>query len=652
MRTSTHSGTMRTLRFVFGLLALVAIATPRLSGQVDSGRFVLHKFMQPIGEERYQVVRDSGLTLTTNFEFTDRGTRVPLTATLTARPDYTPRHFEIKGKTSRQSSIDTAVTVDDRSGRVFTIAGYAPVAMQEALLRFWATHGKPDSLATLPSGVVRIALRGLDTLPPAQGRLQVVLKRFGIAGLIWGRETAWTDDSMRLVALVTTDAEFDHFEAVRDGYEDALPRFVTRAAADGAAALNELTSLSTSDTGDFALVGGTVIDATGALPVSDAVVLVRGGRIAAVGPRGKVQVPKGTARVDVAGKFILPGLWDMHAHYEQVEWGPIYLAAGVTTARDVGNELDFIAGVRQAIASGHGIGPRLFLAGVIDGAGPRAIGVEQAATPEEGVSWVRRYHDAGFDQIKIYSSITLPVLGAITRTAHGLGMTVTGHIPNGLTVYQGVDSGMDQVNHIHYIYDMVRPGGADFDLHGPATRQALDFLVAHHTVVDPTVALMELFSHPARQAIMDFEPGAAKVAPELASPLAHTGVPAEREAAATRQLQAFLQLIGALHKAGVPIVAGTDQAVPGYSLHREIELYAQAGFTPLEAIQAATLVPARVMGVEREVGTVTAGKRADLIVVDADPLQNVANLRRISLVVTNGHRFTPAPLWRSVGFTP
>ena len=618
----------------------------------DSGFFRLHKFMQPIGAETYHITRDSVLTLVTTFEFTDRGTSVPLTATWRASRDFTPRYFEIKGKTSRISTIDTVVTVAPRSDKVFTIAGYAPVAMQEVLLRYWDAHGRPDTLATLPAGRVMIALRGVDTVPASGSRAPAVLRRIGISGLIWGREIAWVDDSTHLVAVVTTDAEFDHFEAVREGFEDALPRFVARAAEDAAAALAELAARSAMDTGTFALVGGTVIDATGAPPQQDAVVLVRGGRIAAVGPRSQVQLPPGILRVDVTGKFVLPGLWDMHAHYEQVEWGPIYLAAGVTTARDVGNELDFIASVRQAIASGRGIGPRLLLAGLIDGKGPRAAGIVQAGTPEEGVAMVRRYHDAGFDQIKIYSSVTLPVLGAITRAAHGFGMTVTGHIPQGLTVYQAVDSGMDQVNHISYIYPMIRAGGAAFDLTGPAAQQALAFLVAHHTVVDPTVALMELLSHPARLPATDVEPGIAHVAPEIADQITHIGVAPDQEAAAAERLHNFLQLIGALHRAGVPIVAGTDQAVPGYSLHREIELYAQAGFTPLEALQAATLVPARVMGKDREVGTVTVGKRADLIVVDADPLQNVANLRKISLVVTNGRRFAPAPLWRSVGFTP
>ena len=110
--------------------------------------------------------------------------------------------------------------------------------------------------------------------------------------------------------------------------------------------------------------------------------------------------------------------------------------------------------------------------------------------------------------------------------------------------------------------------------------------------------------------------------------------------------------IGALHRAGITIVAGTDQTVPGYSLHREIELYAQAGFTPMEAIQAATIVPARVMGVDKEVGTIEAGKRADLIVLNGNPLDDIHNTRNVAYVITNGVMYNCAELWKSVGFKP
>jgi imidazolonepropionase-like amidohydrolase len=314
--------------------------------------------------------------------------------------------------------------------------------------------------------------------------------------------------------------------------------------------------------------------------------------------------------------------------------------------------------VRDAIAGGRAVGPRLLLAGIIDGKAAAGWGVNLAGTPDDGIRLVDRYHAAGFQQIKIYSRVQLPVLKAITREAHRLGMSVTGHIPEGLDAYQGVSAGMDQINHVHYVYDVIRrPAAADssrpqIDLAGPRARRAIAFLRAHHTVVDPTLAIEEWILHPARQPFAELEPGVLNVAPELRAQLTHAGAPPEREAAATQRLKDFERIVLALHRAGVPIVAGTDQTVPGYSLHRELELYVASGFTPMEAIQAATIVPARVMHLDREVGTVAAGKRADLLVVDGDPLRRIADLRRVRLVVANGRRYDPAPLWRSVGFTP
>jgi imidazolonepropionase-like amidohydrolase len=659
-------------RFTTSLALLAGIAAHATAQVSDSGLFRLHKFAQAIGEERYTIVRDSGgVRVATAFKFTDRGSAVPLTAAWRGAADLTPRHFEIKGRTSRQSTIDDGVDVVNGTatirtdsvtrsmvarGKFFTIAGYSPVVMQEVLLRYWETHGRPASLATFPSGRVMITLRGVDTVV-VDGRREV-LRRYGIDGLIWGRETVWRTPAGQLAALVSIDAEFDHFEAVREGFEPALNVFISRAAVDGADALATLTRKATSAAGAFALVGATLIDGTDAPPVPDAVVVVRGSKIVAAGPRATTAIPKDVQQVDARGKSVLPGLWDMHAHYEQVEWGPIYLAAGVTTARDVGNELEFVTSVRDAVASGKGIGPRLLLAGIIDGVGPMALGVQQAATPERGVQLVRQYHDAHFDQIKIYSSMKAPVLQAITAEAHRLGMTVTGHVPNGMTTYQAIDAGMDQINHAQYIVPMMKPvpvpgtASQPLDIDGPDARKAIEFLKAHHTVVDPTLVIFEWSYHPARIPFSEIEPGVLKVAPELQPQLVNTGVPRAAEATAQARFDAMLHAVGALHRAGIPVVAGTDQVVPGYSLHREIELYVKAGFTPLEAIQAATIVPARVMGLDGEVGTVTAGKRADLIVVDGNPLERIEDLRNVRLVVSAGRRYNPVPLWRSVGFTP
>jgi imidazolonepropionase-like amidohydrolase len=687
---------------LFSLLSLVLAAispvvaapqqsAPDSSAIVEQGKFTLHKFEAPIGEETYEIRRDGdSLAVKMDFKFTDRGSPVPLSASFRAAPDLTPQSFEIKGQTARPVSIDEAVTIDAASNKVhfrtrdkqseltppsgpfFTIAGYAPTTMQMLMVRYWATHGSPAQLATLPSGNVRVEPRGQDTIriaskDGASDRTRdEKLDRYTIEGLIWGRETLWFDANRNLVAAITTDAEFDHFEAIREGYESALGDFVGRAGADGMSALSEISKgISGSRASTIAIVGGTLIDGTGAAPLPDAAVVIHNGRIVAAGPRSKIKIPKDAYVADAKGKTILPGLWDMHAHFEQVEWGPIYLAAGVTTVRDCGNEFEFITAVRDAIAQGQGLGPRILAAGIVDGTSTYTLGVEHVDTPEQALMWTDRYHAAGFQQMKIYSSVKLEELKIVADEAHRLGMTVTGHVPEGLNAYQAIEAGQDQINHISYIADIMHatfPAGmsrmdkakatANIDLDSAEAQKALSFLKEHHTVVDPTIALFEFFTATTAKPPASFEPGVNKVAPELAEQLTDVGPPTERSEIGEKVFEKELAIIGALHRAGIPVVAGTDQTVPGHSLHREIELYVQAGFTPMEAIQAATIVSARAMGLDEESGTVEKGKRGDVILVDGNPLDDIHQLRNVEYVITNGIMFHTAELWQSVGFKP
>jgi imidazolonepropionase-like amidohydrolase len=536
--------------------------------------------------------------------------------------------------------------------------------MQMLMVRYWAAHGSPPQLDTLPRGRVKVETRGSDTVS-IDGKPQR-FDRFTVEGLIWGRETIWFDANRDLVAAVTTDAEFDHFEAIREGYETGLGTFVGLAGSDGMAALAEISKgISGSRAGKIALVGGTLIDGTGRDPIPDSVVVIEKGRIVDAGPKSRVTIPSDAQKVDARGKTILPGLWDMHAHFEQVEWGPIYLAAGATTVRDCGNEFEFITAVRDAIANGRGLGPRLLLAGIVDGSGPSAVGVARVDTPEQAKMWTDKYHDAGFQQMKIYSSVKLEEVKDVAEEAHRLGMTVTGHVPIGLNAYQTIAAGQDQINHVTYIVDIMVPplpadanrmdrakARANVDLNSADAQRAIAFLVQHRTVLDPTLATFEYSSASTAKPAASIEPGVAKVAPELQAILTDVGPPSPRAEINEQVFAKEVAAVGVLHKAGVPIVAGTDQTVPGHSLYREIELYVQAGFTPMEAIQAATIVPARVMGLDKEVGTVEAGKRADVIILDGNPLESIHNIRKVEFVITNGTMYNCAELWHSVGFQP
>ncbi len=671
------------------LLVLVpAFTFSQSAPQAESGKFRLHKFEQAIGEEDYTITpQGSSLNLKADFKFTDRGSTVPLSATLTTSDSYVPESFTIKGKTSRSSDIDTEITrvgssqampatFSIRQGKetrtveapstFFTISGYAPVAVQMEMMRYWREHGKPAQMPTLPLGAVKIQDRGAETMQ-IDGK-DVKVERYTVQGLIWGMETLWMDGSNNLAALVSTDAEFDHFEAVRDEYEPALAKFVASAAKDEMAFLGEMsTSLPGRRTGTFAFVGATVIDVTGKPPIPNATVVTSGGKITAVGPSSEVKIPAEAQRIDVAGKYIIPGLWDMHAHYEQVEWGPIYLAAGVTTVRDVGNEYDFITQVRDAVNSGKALGPHMLLAGIVDGDGPYAIGITRVNSAEDAQKWVTRYHDSGFQQIKIYSSVREENVKAICTDAHKVGMTVTGHIPIGMNAYQGVNDGMDMINHISYIDELLLPKDfnprkvkgidrlkayASTDINSEAGKKAVAFLAEHQTVIDPTLSVFQMQLRPASQLATQMEPGIARVAPELREQLVSGGMPPEVAEYGQKILQNDLAIVEALHKAGVPIVVGTDQSVPGFSVYGEIELYHKAGFTPLEALQAATIVPARAMKVDADSGSIAVGKRADLDVLDGNPLDDIHNIRTVRTVVANGVVYDPRPLWESVGFRP
>ena len=269
---------------------------------IEQGKFILHKFEQPIGQETYEITKDGdSLIVKMDFEFTDRGTAVPLTASFRGAADLTPQSFEIKGKNSRTTSIDDAVEVqsekvrvrdrdkwteDARPAEFFTIAGYAPATMQMLMVRYWATHGSPAQLVTLPNGKVKIEPRGQDSVN-IDGKNQT-FDRFTVEGLIWGRETLWFDSSRNLIAAVTTDAEFDHFEAIRDGYESGLGTFVGRAGSDEMAALADISKgISGSHAEKIAIVGGTLIDGTGHDPIPDSVVVIEKGRILAAGPESQ-----------------------------------------------------------------------------------------------------------------------------------------------------------------------------------------------------------------------------------------------------------------------------------------------------------------------------------------------------------------------------
>jgi imidazolonepropionase-like amidohydrolase len=600
-------------------LLLLGIAGTALLAD-ERGTLLIHFLQLPVGKETYEI---SGNVLQANFEYTERGSKVPLTATLRMAADGTPLEFEAHGRSYRPFSVDASFKAGpSEPAPYFTLSGYAPFSAQMMMLRYWLSHGKPVRMAQRPAG---------DDLIIEQTGRDGPLTRYAVANVVWGRESLWLNEQRELAAAVSYAGNLP-VEAVREEYRSILPKLIASANSDRVNWLEKLPIKSLAER-SFVITGARLIDGRGGEPVEHANVVVRDGRIIAA---GQVPVPNGIRIIDAHGATLLPGLWEMHAHFAQVEYGPAYLAAGVTTARDLGDEFEFITAVRDAINLRGAIGPHLILAGLVDGSGTGTFGTMWADTPDQGRAVVAKYKAAGFAQMKIYNRIRPDVLKAITAEAHRLGMTVTGHVPEGMTAVEGVESGMDMINHFGPITQTVRAMGLD---------RAVEFFKQHQTVIDPTFAWGELLSRPKTTDIASFEPGFAKAPYTLQSMI---GTASGRGS----HLEDSFAILRALYQAGVPIVAGTDKAVPAHSFHRELELYVQAGSTPMQVIQIATSGSARVMGMDREVGTIEAGKRADMILVNGNPLEDFSALRKVIYVVSNGRTFDPAQLWRSVGFTP
>jgi imidazolonepropionase-like amidohydrolase len=643
-------------------LAVAQPASGQLADTVEHGEFVIYNLQQRVGSERYAIVRNADtLVHRATWSLRYLGSPVELESELRTTPYGVPRMFRMKGATSTWTSADIEVQLHTSSFaarsdanrtsgtaplHAFPVGHYPPMALAQAMYRHWVQVGRPARLPLVPEGTATFTRVGADTVVIA-GQRQV-LGRYLVTGMIWGRQSFWIDSARRVIASAGGNAELDRSEYIRTGYEALLPLVVQRSVGDGVAAIAALKSRATpTHTGTFAIRGARIIDATGAPPIERGTVLVQNGRIAAIGPDAEVRVPANTRTIDGTGKTVLPGLWDMHVHYEQVEWPLVSLAAGVTTVRDAANEFELISALREAQRSGRILSPTILAAGVIDG-GPDPLGVIAANTEAQARELVQKYHAAGFEQIKIYGSLPPALVPVVTAEAHRLGMTVTGHVPRGMTARQFIEAGADQINHTGFL-SLLRVARQPIDLESDSAKAGIRYLLEKGTVLDPSLARGEEGGH-WRGHYDLVEPGVLRVPLELRGPLQSTGVDSARAAAAVAGQNRTVAILKALRDAGVPIVWGTDLTVPGFSIYREMELAVRGGFTPMDAIQAATIVPARAMRRDRESGTLEVGKRADLIVVAGNPLQRIEEIRNVETVVIGGVAYRSSELWALAGF--
>jgi imidazolonepropionase-like amidohydrolase len=638
---------------------------------VEQGRYSIHMLLHKIGTETYAVTETTPgrMVMTTTSTSSDRGMKRTSEVKLEMGPSFAPVMLE-QGSSGASGAEDVSLT-EVKGGSVsilergvsrtmrrppvaFVGFGTMPASVQMMMMRYWKIHHQPARLPILRASEkalpLEIRLVGHDSF--SVGGRMVRLTRYTVEDLMFGREIVWMNDGGRLAALMTFAGGLPQ-EEILEGYEPV------EAGLEHSGVQQEMLDLDDLDRevpamakGTFAIVGARLIDGTGSPAVESSVVMVRDGRITAVGRAGAVKVPVGMRVIHAEGRSLLPGLWEMHSHYSGVEFGPALLSAGVTTARDCGGEFEFLTTVRRKIERDHALGPRLLLAGLIDSGGPLAFGYVDVKTPAEAVAAVDNYADAKFEQIKVYTQIQPDVLKAISAEAHSRGMTVTGHVPAAINAFDGIADGMDQINHLQFVTRAMIPEGSTgpVDLESERAKKLIALLKEKQIVVDPTLGWGEMAGHPKNVDAASFEPGINAAPFTLSSKFRAMGVAAGDDAKFHERMDTNLKVVGALYRAGVTIVPGSDTGLLGYGLDRELELYVQAGMSPMAAIQSATIVSARVMKLDGESGSIEVGKRADMVLVDGNPLERISDIRRVVSVVANGRMYDSKMLGRSVGF--
>ena len=602
------------------------------------------------------------------------------TSRVTIDADWIPARIEIGSLTGGAIHIDERFSIErghaewaNRSEReqrqVEKPAFYISVDGGEwfELLPRALLAARDGALSLLPSGEARLQ-READRRISVGDRTRVVVQ-YRLTGTSLGPVPVWLDADGSLFAIEGRAGVL----IIRAGWEAAFPQLQSWARQmRGAHWAAVARTLSRKPQSAVAIRNARLFDPERRLVTSQTTVILDGNRVTAVGPDRAVPVPNDAVVLDAEGKTLLPGLWDMHGHASGVD-GLLNIAAGVTGVRNPAGDPTLILADRGRWNDGTEIGPRMVWSGVVDAIGPATppMGPELGwmfPSTEDGVrEAVRRHAQLGASQIKIYNSLRPEFVPIVIDEAHRAGLQVGSHVPRGMTAEAAVRHGLDEIHHMGALFFNFRGDAreslpdvaARLDLDSPSVREFIDLLRSRRVVVDPTLNVQEARLTASPGAVMAGWQAAADRLPVLERRSVRIqGAPAP-ERTDRRNRDAFvsmLTMVRRLHEAGVQIVAGTDTdptgLIEGFALHRELELYVQAGIPARNVLSLATLGAARAVRRDGELGSIAPGKLADLVLVDGDPLENISDIRRVILVIKDGTLYDPAALYRTVGIRP
>jgi imidazolonepropionase-like amidohydrolase len=587
--------------------------------------------------------------------------------------------FEAKGKRMMGNPIDERFAVEggiarwnspDEKGETALGASafYFPNVLAPEFVGILreALERAGGRLPLLPAGEATLERTGTATVR-ASGREKKLIA-WAITGLEFTPTRIWTEEDGSFFGSVD-----NWYSCIAEGWEDAIETLV--------AIQNQFDAVRDRDLAKrlsrrppaqgLAVTHARVLDVEKKRWLADHTVVVVGDRITEVGPSKTAVVPKDSVVIDAKGSALVPGLWDMHAHLGSAD-GLLNIASGVTTVRDLGNDPDRLDDFKKRFDEGSAIGPHVLRSGFIEGRGEKAAGAKVTAeTEDEAKAAVEFFAKRGYEGIKIYNSMKPELVPVLARLAHERKMRVSGHVPMHMLAADAVRAGYDEIQHVNMLFlnffadkntdtrtplrfSLVADNAANFDLGSKAVKDFFKLLIEKKTVVDPTVGVFEsLFVARPGKVPQSFAVLVERLPVQVQRWFTSGGlvVPEGKDQDYVRAFEKALMMVKALYDAKIPIVAGTD-SVAGLFLHHELQAYARAGLPNGDVLQIATLGAARVMKRDKTEGSIARGKVADFFLVDGDPLADLSQLRKITVVVRGGTLHDSSELYRAVGVRP
>ena len=666
---------MRKLALLFLLVPPVAFS-PQTNSSASADRYTVLIMGNKAGYATSSQDADGSWRL--HFEFNDRG-RGPITDEhVTLDKSGVPTALENTGVDYLKAPVDEHFSLRDGSatwknraeqgqkqiaGSAFYVS-ISGVPEENAMLARALLAAPGGKLALLPAGEASIEKRG-ELKIETNGKSRTIVQ-YAITGLDFSPTPIWLDPDGKFFASVSGWSSI-----IPEGWEPstvtlikAQDEFEQRRSAQLAANLGHDPSTI------LVFQHANLFDAETATVRPNVNVIVQGNKILDVNDKS-IYPPRTAKVISAVNKTVIPGLWDMHVHLGAND-GLLHMAAGVTSVRDLGNDSDRLLEMRSRFDKDQEIGPRVVLAGLIDGRGPFAGPTKVFAdTEEEAREAIDKYAKLGYVQIKIYSSIKPELVPKIAAMAHAHGMRVSGHVPGFMNAEQFVRDGADEIQHMNFIFlnfmfDRVKDTrgparftevaahGAEIDPNSDQVKAFIQLLQEHKTVIDPTLTVFEdMFTARPGTVSPSYAAVADRMPAQIRREFFYGGldVPAGMDQRYQDSFAQMLKMTKAFYDAGIPIVAGTD-GLAGFTLQRELELYVKAGIPAPKVLQLATLGAARVMKHDQELGSIAPGKLADLVLVDGDPTTNISDIRKVEMVVKDGVVYKTEDLYKAIGVQP